>query len=153
MPSTIRLHRVLKTKPERLYRAFLDPDAMVKWLPPHGFTGKVHHIDARVGGTYKMSFKNFTTGSSHSGVTSAHGSTNSVVLDDNGKAAFQQYIRAGDALKAIARRLNNAVWHVFEQILPWVRHAAWILGLAGLGPKRRIKRDPLASRFIRRGFA
>jgi uncharacterized protein YndB with AHSA1/START domain len=66
MPSTIRLHRVLKTKPERLYRAFLDPDAMVKWLPPHGFTGKVHHIDARVGGTYKMSFKNFTTGSSHS---------------------------------------------------------------------------------------
>ena len=66
MPSTIRLHRVLKTKPERLYRAFLDPDAMVKWLPPHGFTGKVHQIDARVGGTYKMSFKNFTTGSSHS---------------------------------------------------------------------------------------
>ena len=66
MPSTIRLHRVLKTKPERLYRAFLDPDAMVKWLPPHGFTGKVHHIDARVGGSYKMSFKNFTTGSSHS---------------------------------------------------------------------------------------
>jgi uncharacterized protein YndB with AHSA1/START domain len=66
MPSTIRLHRVLKTKPERLYRAFLDPDAMVKWLPPHGFTGKVHHMDARVGGTYKMSFKNFSTGSSHS---------------------------------------------------------------------------------------
>ena len=66
MPSTIRLHRVLKTKPERLYRAFLDPDAMVKWLPPHGFTGKVHHMDARVGGSFKMSFKNFTTGSSHS---------------------------------------------------------------------------------------
>ena len=66
MPSTVRLHRVLKTKPERLYRAFLDPEAMVKWLPPHGFTGKVHHMDARVGGTYKMSFKNFSTGNSHS---------------------------------------------------------------------------------------
>jgi uncharacterized protein YndB with AHSA1/START domain len=66
MPSTIRLHRVLKTKPERLYRAFLDPDAVVKWMPPHGFTGKVHHMDARVGGSFKMSFKNFTTGSSHS---------------------------------------------------------------------------------------
>lgn len=66
MPSTIRLHRVLRTTPERVYRAFLDPDAMVKWLPPNGFTGKVHHLDARVGGTYKMSFTNFTTGSSHS---------------------------------------------------------------------------------------
>ena len=66
MPSTIRLHRVLKTKPERLYRAFLDPDAVVKWMPPHGFTGKVDHMDARVGGKYKMSFKNFSTGSSHS---------------------------------------------------------------------------------------
>ena len=66
MPSTIRLHRVLKTKPERLYRAFLDPEAVVKWMPPHGFTGKVHHMDARVGGSFKMSFKNFTTGSSHS---------------------------------------------------------------------------------------
>ena len=66
MPSTIRLHRVLKTKPERLYKAFLDPDALVKWLPPHGFTAKVHQLDARVGGTYKMSFTNFSTGSSHS---------------------------------------------------------------------------------------
>jgi uncharacterized protein YndB with AHSA1/START domain len=66
MPSTIRLHRVLKTTPERLYRAFLDPEAMVKWLPPHGFTGKVHQMDARVGGSYKMSFKNFSTGNSHS---------------------------------------------------------------------------------------
>ena len=66
MPSTIRLHRVLKTKPERLYRAFLDPDALVKWMAPHGFTAKVHHLDAKVGGTYKMSFKNFSTGSSHS---------------------------------------------------------------------------------------
>jgi uncharacterized protein YndB with AHSA1/START domain len=66
MPSTIRLHRVLRAKPERVYRAFLDPDAKVKWLPPNGFTGKVHHIDARVGGTYKMSFTNFTTGKSHS---------------------------------------------------------------------------------------
>src|SRR6202022_4052 len=65
-PSTIRLHRVLKTKPERLYKAFLDPDALVKWLPPHGFTAKVHQLDARVGGTYKMSFTNFSTGSSHS---------------------------------------------------------------------------------------
>lgn len=66
MPSTIRLHRVLRATPERVYRAFLDPDAMVKWLPPNGFTGKVHHLDARVGGTYRMSFTNFSTGSSHS---------------------------------------------------------------------------------------
>ena len=66
MPSTIRLHRVLKTTPERLYRAFLDPEALVKWMAPHGFTGKVHSIDPRVGGKYKMSFKNFSTGSSHS---------------------------------------------------------------------------------------
>ena len=66
MPSTIRLHRVFKTTPERLYKAFIDPQAMAKWLPPHGFTGKVHSIEPRVGGTYKMSFKNFTTGESHS---------------------------------------------------------------------------------------
>ena len=65
MPNTIRLHRVLRAAPERVYRAFLDPDAMVKWLPPYGFTGKVHHADAKVGGTYKMSFANFTTGKSH----------------------------------------------------------------------------------------
>jgi len=64
--SAVRLHRVLRATPERLNRAFLDPDAMAKWLPPHGFTGKVHHIDAKVGGTYKMSFTNFTTGASHS---------------------------------------------------------------------------------------
>jgi uncharacterized protein YndB with AHSA1/START domain len=64
--NTIRLHRVLRTTPEKIYRAFLDADAMVKWLPPNGFTGKVHHLDARVGGTYKMSFTNFTTGRSHS---------------------------------------------------------------------------------------
>jgi uncharacterized protein YndB with AHSA1/START domain len=66
MPSTVRFHRVLKAPPERVYRAFVDPDAKVKWLPPHGFTGKVHHIDPRVGGTYKMSFTNFTSGKSHS---------------------------------------------------------------------------------------
>lgn len=66
MPSTIRLHRVFKTKPERLYKAFLNPEAMVKWLPPHGFTAKVHEMDARVGGKYRMSFTNFSTGSSHS---------------------------------------------------------------------------------------
>lgn len=66
MPSTIRLHRVLRTTPEKLYRAFLDSDAKAKWLPPYGFTCKVHHDDAKVGGTYKMSFTNFTTGSSHS---------------------------------------------------------------------------------------
>ena len=66
MPSTIRLHRVLRATPERIYRAFLDPDAMVKWLPPNGFTGKVHQMDARVGGSYKMSFTNFTTRKSHS---------------------------------------------------------------------------------------
>ena len=63
--NTVRLHRVLRAKPERLYRAFIDPDAMAKWLPPHGFTGKVHHMDARVGGTYRMSFTNFSTGKSH----------------------------------------------------------------------------------------
>jgi uncharacterized protein YndB with AHSA1/START domain len=66
MPSTVRFHRVLKAPPDRVYRAFLDPDAKVKWLPPHGFTGKVHHIDPRVGGSYKMSFTNFTSGKSHS---------------------------------------------------------------------------------------
>jgi len=64
--NTIRLHRVLRATPERVYKAFLDPDAMAKWLPPNGFTGKVHHMDARVGGSHKMSFTNFTTGKSHS---------------------------------------------------------------------------------------
>src|SRR5882724_7238127 len=63
---TIRLHRVLRATPEKVYRAFLDGDAMAKWLPPNGFTAKVHHIDAKVGGSYKMSFTNFTTGGSHS---------------------------------------------------------------------------------------
>jgi uncharacterized protein YndB with AHSA1/START domain len=63
--NTVRLHRVLRATPERVYRAFLDPDAMAKWLPPHGFTGKVHHLDAKVGGTYKMSFTNFSTGHGH----------------------------------------------------------------------------------------
>ena len=66
MPGTIRLHRVLTAKPERVYKAFLDADAMVKWLPPNGFTAKVHSMDAKVGGGYKMSFTNFTTGNSHS---------------------------------------------------------------------------------------
>ena len=67
MPTgTIRLHRVFRADPERVYRAFLDADAVAKWLPPYGFTCKVHHLDARVGGTYRMSFTNFTTGESHS---------------------------------------------------------------------------------------
>src|SRR5829696_8140396 len=64
--NTVRLHRVLRAPPERVYRAFLDPDAMAKWLPPNGFTGKAHHLDARVGGTYRMSFTNFGTGHGHS---------------------------------------------------------------------------------------
>ena len=64
--NTIRLHRVLRATPERIYQAFLDPDAMAKWLPPNGFTGKVHQMDANVGGAYKMSFTNFSTGKSHS---------------------------------------------------------------------------------------
>ena len=64
--NTVRLHRVLRSKADRVYRAFIDPDAMAKWLPPNGFTGKVHHMDATVGGTYKMSFTNFSTGGSHS---------------------------------------------------------------------------------------
>ena len=64
--NTVRLHRVLATKPEKVYRAFLDADAMAKWLPPNGFTGKVHQMDARVGGGYKMSFTNFSTRKSHS---------------------------------------------------------------------------------------
>ena len=64
--NTVRLHRVLRAPPERIYRAFLDPGAMAKWLPPHGFTGKVHELDARVGGRYRMSFTNFTTAQSHS---------------------------------------------------------------------------------------
>lgn len=67
MPNnTVHLHRVLRTRPEKIYRAFLDADAMAKWLPPNGFTGKVHELDARVGGRYRMSFTNFSTGSSHS---------------------------------------------------------------------------------------
>lgn len=64
--NTIKLHRVLRTTPEKIYRAFLDPDAIAKFFPPHGFTCKVHGLDAKVGGTYKMSFTNFTTGRSHS---------------------------------------------------------------------------------------
>ena len=67
MPTgTVRLHRVLRAPAERIYKAFLDADAMAKWLPPNGFTGKVHQMDAKVGGTYKMSFTNFTSGHSHS---------------------------------------------------------------------------------------
>jgi uncharacterized protein YndB with AHSA1/START domain len=66
MPNTIRLHRVLRATPERVYRAFVDPDAMAKWLPPNGFTGKVHQMDAKVGGTYRMSFTNFSSGNRHS---------------------------------------------------------------------------------------
>jgi uncharacterized protein YndB with AHSA1/START domain len=65
MSNTVRFHRVLRAAPEKVYRAFLAPDAMVKWLPPNGFTGTVHHMDAKVGGTYRMSFTNFTTGRSH----------------------------------------------------------------------------------------
>ena len=64
--NTVRLHRVVRTTPEKLYRAFLDSDAMTKWLPPNGFTAKVHHMDAKVGGTFRMSFTNFSTGKSHS---------------------------------------------------------------------------------------
>ncbi|MGE4170228.1 MAG: SRPBCC family protein [Candidatus Margulisiibacteriota bacterium] len=66
MPNTIQFHRVLTTTPDKLYKAFIDPEAMVKWLPPHGFTGKVTEMNATVGGSYKMSFTNFGTGSSHS---------------------------------------------------------------------------------------
>jgi uncharacterized protein YndB with AHSA1/START domain len=66
MPNTVRLHRVIAAKPEKVYRAFLDPDAKARWLPPNGFTGKVHHMEPKVGGRYKMSFINFTTGKSHS---------------------------------------------------------------------------------------
>jgi uncharacterized protein YndB with AHSA1/START domain len=64
--GTVRLHRVLRANPERVYRAFLEPDAIAKWLPPYGFTCQVHHLEARIGGTHKMSFRNFTTGNSHS---------------------------------------------------------------------------------------
>lgn len=66
MPNTVRLHRVLATSPEKVYRAFLEADAMAKWLPPNGFTCTVHHFEPKVGGTFKMSFRNFTTGNSHS---------------------------------------------------------------------------------------
>jgi len=66
MPNTVRFHRVFRAPPERVYRAFLDADAMAKWLPPYGFTCKVHHMEAKVGGTFKMSFTNFTNGQSHS---------------------------------------------------------------------------------------
>jgi uncharacterized protein YndB with AHSA1/START domain len=66
MPGTVRLHRVLTTTPEKIYRAFLEPDAMAKWLPPNGFACTVHHMDAKVGGAFKMTFRNFTTGQGHS---------------------------------------------------------------------------------------
>lgn len=66
MPGTVRLHRVLTTSPEKIYRAFLEADAMAKWLPPDGFTCTVHHLEPKVGGTFKMSFRNFTTGNGHS---------------------------------------------------------------------------------------
>ena len=66
MPNTVRLHRVLATKPDKVYRAFIEADAMAKWLPPNGFTCTVHQLDAKVGGTFRMSFRNFTTGKSHS---------------------------------------------------------------------------------------
>jgi uncharacterized protein YndB with AHSA1/START domain len=66
MPNTVRLHRVLATKPEKVYRAFIEADALAKWLPPNGFTCTVHHLDAKVGGSFKMSFRNFTTGNGHS---------------------------------------------------------------------------------------
>ncbi|TIT22177.1 MAG: toxin [Mesorhizobium sp.] len=66
MPGTVRLHRVLTTSPEKVYRAFVEADALAKWLPPNGFTCTVHHFEAKVGGTFKMSFRNFTTGDSHS---------------------------------------------------------------------------------------
>src|SRR5437868_8463614 len=66
MPNTVKFHRVIRATPEKVYRAFLNADALAKWLPPNGFTGKVHHLDAKVGGTYKMSFTNFTTGNGHS---------------------------------------------------------------------------------------
>jgi len=66
MPGTVRLHRVLATKPEKVYRAFLEPDALAKWLPPNGFLCTVHNYEGKTGGTYKMSFRNFTTGQSHS---------------------------------------------------------------------------------------
>ena len=65
MPNTVRLHRVLATKPDKVYRAFIEADAMAKWLPPNGFVCTVHHFEAKVGGTFRMSFRNFTTGASH----------------------------------------------------------------------------------------
>ena len=66
MPNTVRLHRVLTTKPDKVYRAFIEADALAKWLPPNGFTCTVHHLDAKIGGSFRMSFRNFTTGRSHS---------------------------------------------------------------------------------------
>jgi uncharacterized protein YndB with AHSA1/START domain len=66
MPNTVRLHRVLAAKPEKIYRAFLEPDALARWLPPNGFTGTVHQLEPKIGGTHKMSFTNFTTGARHS---------------------------------------------------------------------------------------
>ena len=65
MTGTVRFHRILRAPPDRIYKAFLDADALAKWLPPHGFTGKVHHLDARVGGSYRMSFTNYSSGTSH----------------------------------------------------------------------------------------
>ena len=111
--NTIRLHRVLRATPERVYRAFLDPDAMAKWLPPNGFTGKVHHMDAKVGGSYKMSFTNFSTGKSYSFgvVKAAQARGDFQVLADRGRRALRVHLGAdvGAGLRALDAALREAV--------------------------------------------
>ena len=105
--NTIRLHRVLRATPERIYRAFLDADAMAKWLPPNGFTGKVHHLEAKVGGTHKMSFTNFTTGHSHSfGGVSRTGAARTYSLHDKFATRTCRGISGNGTVKKVSRGLS-----------------------------------------------
>ena len=98
--NTVRLHRVLRAPAERIYRAFLNADAMAKWLPPHGFTGSVHHLDARVGGTYRMSFTNFNTGQS---VANAQALITAV------DSAIDQVNASRSTLGAVQNRLEHSI--------------------------------------------
>ena len=138
MTSTIRLHRVLRAPPERIYRAFLDADAMAKWLPPNGFTGKVHELDARVGGRHRMSFTNFTTGEAHAFggeylelVPNERIRYTDVFDDPNLPGGMQTTI----SLRAVAcgTELNVVQEGIPEQIPPEMCYLGWQESLVLLG--------------------
>ena len=149
MPTnTIRLHRVLRATPEKIYRAFLDPDAVVKWLPPNGFTGKVHHMEAKVGGSYKMSFTNFTTRKSHSfGGKYIELTPNKCIRyndafdDPNLPGEIQatitlKKVSCGTGIEHRARR--RAGCHPSRGLLPRVARIAYSIGQAGRGRDSRL---------------